>query len=463
MASLKAWLLCALLAAADLAAAEKALAAGKPSEALRLLGALPEAEDAPVRALLLAGRAHLALDDPSSAVEPLLRAAELQPDDADTARLAAQACYRSGLEAQRRQAREARLWLHDALRYAERSNDALLLASVQESLGRPEEALKSYRKAADQERDPLAVWEGQGRCLRMLGRDEYKQAFGKALDVALQRRDVGAAWRTAFAADEAARLLRWLDEEVKKNPDAVWARRWRGFAREKRLLYAGAVEDLRWTVGKTPHDRPARQALVGVLLASYRSTQQEALLDEAEQHARALLEGDVPDALVISQVHWTAWTHLQAGRPARAVALLRLLHRTAPRNLDVGLSLAAQLRRGGDLDEAGEVYRVLLDSYPDDPDVLNDLAILEDGRGNRSAARKLWKRALEEDPEHLSALENLFTDSWERGDSVQAHRWVARGLAAAELQSKSVNRWKWFRDRLLWAPRAFGTEDGSVE
>ena len=241
------------------------------------------------------------------------------------------------------------------------------------------------------------------------------------------------------------------------------ARRWRGFAREKSLLYDGAVEDLRWTVGKTPSDRPARQALVGVLLASYRSTQEEALLDEAEQHARALLEDDVPDALVISRVHWTAWMHLQAGRRARAVDLLRLLHRTAPRNLDVGLSLAAQLRRGGDLDEAGEVYRVLLDSYPDDPDVLNDLAILEDGRGNRSAARKLWQRALEEDPEHLSALENLFTDSWERGDSVQARRWVARGRATAELQRKAVDRWKWFRDRLLWAPRAFGTEDGSAE
>ena len=57
---------------------------------------------------------------------------------------------------------------------------------------------------------------------------------------------------------------------------------------------------------------------------------------------------------------------------------------------------------------------------------------------------------------HLNALENLFTDAWERGDSVAARDYARRGLAAARAAGGVVDRWLWFEDRLLWAPSGFG-------
>ena len=70
-----------LLGTGDLDAAERALAAGKAEEALALLGDLADGNDAPGRALKVLGRAHLALTQYESAVDPLLRASDSFPKD----------------------------------------------------------------------------------------------------------------------------------------------------------------------------------------------------------------------------------------------------------------------------------------------------------------------------------------------------------------------------------------------
>ena len=68
-----------LLGAGDLDGAEQALAKGDGAQALTLLGDLADRRDASRRALVIAGRAHLLLNQPESAAAPLLRASELVP------------------------------------------------------------------------------------------------------------------------------------------------------------------------------------------------------------------------------------------------------------------------------------------------------------------------------------------------------------------------------------------------
>ena len=139
-----------------------------------------------------------------------------------------------------------------------------------------------------------------------------------------------------------------------------------------------------------------------------------------------------------------------------SAALLRFLHASDPEDVEVSLNLAAVLRRLHAYDEAEKALRGALEVYPDDPDVLNDLGILLDGRGDRAAAVALWTRVLEEESDNLNALENLYTAAWERGDGGTVDEMIRRGSAAARAKEQSQARWRWFRDRRLWAPEAFG-------
>ena len=64
------------------------------------------------------------------------------------------------------------------------------------------------------------------------------------------------------------------------------------------------------------------------------------------------------------------------------------------------------------------------------------------------------------DPGNMNALENLFTKAWERGDSKAAKTHLEHGLAGAEKADNPglLRRWRWFRDRLAWAPTGFGVQ-----
>ena len=89
---------------------------------------------------------------------------------------------------------------------------------------------------------------------------------------------------------------------------------------------------------------------------------------------------------------------------------------------------------------------------------MNDLGIVLDGRGDRAGAVKLWEAVLEEDPEDKNALENLFTDAWERGDEEAVEEYLRRGTEMAKrLGNPNLEaRWRWFRDRTTWVPAGHG-------
>jgi tetratricopeptide (TPR) repeat protein len=443
-------LLLVLLLAGDLDAAERALRAGQPQEALELLGDLADGAEPDARACAVQGRAYLALGEYTLAVEPLVRAAAGRPDDRELSRDAALACFRAAEGAQ------AYLYLEDARRLAEASKDDALLAEVLYALGETEGALELYRKLAA---EPKAVHAAMrvAACLEALGRaDEARTAYATALEAALAARDIPAAYRAAFAGEHVGRLLAWLDERVAAEPDDLTYLHYRGFARSQVAMYAEAAEDLRAVLARNPGHMEARSRLSFVLMQLGVRRQDKAMLDEAARLAREVLDAEPANREAWDRVLWIAGYWWVNSDIERHFELLKDLHARDPADIDAALNYAAVARRLGHQDEAQAVYEQLLEASPRDPDVLNDYGIFVDGLGDREAARALWHRVLEEEPDNANALENLFTDAWERGDAAAIADLGGRGLAAARSRGEAVDRWLWFLDRLRWAPSGLG-------
>jgi tetratricopeptide (TPR) repeat protein len=434
-----------LLLAGDLGAAERALAEGRPREALDLLGDLADGPDADVRAYVVQGRAYLALGEAESAVEPLVRASDAKPGDKEFARDAAIACLRSA------QGADARLYLEDARRLAGRSGEEALLADIEFALGEHEAALGRYRKLPG-----LHPKVRVAECLQALDQGEEARAgWGEALEMALEAGDLAAAYRAAVSAGRVGRFLAWLDERVAARPDEASYRLYRGFARSQSAMYPEAAEDLRFFLARSPRHTAAIDRLSFVLLQHGVRQQDRALLEESAELARATLDADPANREAWDRIVWLAGHAWANGDIERSYRLLKDLHARDPADTAAALNFCAMARRLARYDEARATYDALLEASPRDPDVLNDYGILLDGLGDRDGARKLWERALAEEPENLDALENLFTDAWERGDAA-AETYAGRGLLAALARKGPVDRWLWFRDRLHWAPSGFG-------
>ncbi len=445
-----------VLLAGDLDAAEKALAEGRPQEALDLLGDLADGADADVRAWIVQGRAQLALGESEEAVEPLVRASEKRPDDKTLARDAASACRRSA------QGADARLYLADAKRLAARAGDEALLADIDFDLGDYEVALATYRKLAEGPGAHAAMRVAD--CLKLLGRaDEAREAYAGALEAALKAEDVAAAFRAAFPASRGGRLLAWLDERIAARPDDFDARFYRGYARVASSMYPEAIGDLRFCMARSPKHVGLRDQLSLALFQHGVRQQDKAMIDEAVALAQEVLDAEPADAMVEAwqrdsweRLVWIARYRWQNGDLEGVYSLSKDLHERDPSEPNAGLNFAMAARRLGRYDEARATYGRMLEDAPDDPSVLNDYAILLDGLGDRARALSLWEKVLAADPLNLDALENLFTDAWERGDVVAARDYARRGLAAAREAKGLVERWLWFEDRLLFVPRGFG-------
>jgi tetratricopeptide (TPR) repeat protein len=339
---------------------------------------------------------------------------------------------------------------------AQAAGDDALLADVLFALGETEGALALYRRVAT---EPGAVHAAMrvAECLAALGRaEEARAAYAAALEVALAARDVPAAYRAAFAGEHTGRLLAWLDERVAAEPADLTSRYYRGFARSQLAMYAEAAEDLRAVLARNAGHLEAKNRLSFVLLQGGVRQQDKAMLDEAARLAGEVLDAEPRNREAWDRVSWIAGYWWGNADLERHVALLEDLHRRDPTDVDAALNYAAVARRLGQRAEAEAVYDGLLVASPDDPDVLNDYAIFRDGLGDRDGARALWRRVLEEEPENLNALENLFTDAWERGDAAAIADLGGRGLAAARSRGQAVDRWLWFLDRLHWAPKGFG-------
>jgi tetratricopeptide (TPR) repeat protein len=441
-----------LLLAGDVDAAERALADGKAEEAIHLLGDAADADDAPVRVLAVLGRARLRLGDAEGAVDPLLRASDAQPDDRAVARDAARACLAAA------EGPLARAYLEDARRLAGRAGDGLLAADVEFALGNLEEAVRAYRAAEPPEGDRLRVLRNVAAALEGLGRtEEAKAAHGEALEEALRRGDLEAAFQSAFSGGRGGRLLAWLDERIAEHPtlETLW---YRGYARERLLLHEGAAEDLREVLRLRPDDAVAKAMLVSVLVRLGAAEQRPAALEEAERLGREVLERDPAAADVFENMMWLALYAWQNRDVSHACALSEFLHGVDPSNVRAGTNFANMARRLGRHADAQAVYEALLLEDPSDVEVLNDHGILRDGVGDEAGAIRLWERVLEEDPREGNALENLFTKAWERGDAAAAEAVLARGLEAARASgdARLLDRWRWFRDRRIWAPSGFG-------
>jgi len=439
-----------LLLAGDLAGAERALQAGEPERALELLGDLADADSVDPRVYAVQGRALLAMGEPRGAVEPLLRASDALPEDKALARDAAMACWRSADGA------HARLYLEDARRMARRTGDGLLVADLDYAAADYEQALAGYRALEPSPEQRLVVLDRIAECLRRLGREpEAKQAFGDVLEEALARGDLAMAYRAAFAADRAGRLLSWLDAKIKAEPENVEAHLYRGYARSEALMFAEAIDDLRFALERRPQ-LEIKDRLAHVLLQQGVRAQDPALVAEAERLSQEVLDEQPSNQAAWERLDWSAGTHAVNGDVQRAYELLSDLHRRDPEDVRTGLNLCAMARRLGHYEEARGVFEGLLEVSPDDPDVLNDYAILLDGMGDHQQAVALWEKALADEPDNLNALENLFTHHWERGDRAETKEFLERGLEAARAQSGPVARWLWFADRMAWAPAGFG-------
>ena len=438
------------LLAGDLDGAEKALADEQPERALELLGDLADTEEAPLRALLVAGRAYLALREYEAAVDPLLRASDRAPEDKALARDAAWACWGSA------RGNFARAYLEDARRYAERSGDALLLADILYELGDYAAALESYRgiPAENHERRSHLLLR-IADCLGQTGPDaEARTAYRAALEDAIERDDLVTAYRVAQPGAANGRLIAWLDERLEADANDTWARLYRGYARARAQLLDEAADDLRFVSEARPDDRSIRVRLAQVLVILGTTDQRPEALREAERLSMGVLKEDPSDAgawELVKSLTWYAWINREV---ERSHALLGFLNALDPLDRDVGLNYGAMARRLGRYDEARAAYVRLLEEDPTDPAVLTDLGILEDGLGNRAEAVRLWGLVLEEDPFDLNALENLFTHAWEQGDVEKMAEYQERGLAAAQRRGnrKLVDRWHWFKDRLTWIP-----------
>lgn len=440
-----------LLLAGDLDAAEKALAAGKAAEALELLGDLADGPDADVRAWIVQGRALLSLGEHEAAVEPLVRASEKRPEDKALAKDAASACLRSA------QGVYGRLYLEDAKRLAARAQDEALLADIEFDRGDYEAALARYRPGVHA---AMRIAD----CLKLLGRaDEAREAYALALEAALKAEDLAAAFRAAFAAGRGGRLLLWLDERIAARPGDADARLHRGYARASSSMYPEAIEDLRFCLARSPRHVGVMDRLSFALLQHGVRLQDKAMIDEAAALAREVLDAEPTDALVEAsqgdawaRLVWIAGYRWQNGDLEGVYDVMKDLHARDPSERNVGLNFAMAARRLGRYEEARAAYDAMLEASPDEPAVLNDYAILLDGLGDRAGARALWEKVLGEEPGNLDALENLFTDAWESGDTAAARDCARRGFAAAQEAKGPVDRWLWFEDRLLWVPKGHG-------
>ena len=386
-------------------------------------------------------------------MEPLLTAVEKRPDDKSLLRDAAWACW----GAARNGGTFASAYLEDGLVYARRSGDVLLTANLLYELSRWEDALAGYMEA----KDSLHVRVRIAHCLAALKRaDESKTAYAFALDEAIRAKDLRSAYDLAWRAKQSGRFLGWMDKLVKAAPRNVGLRMYRGYMREALQMWKEAAEDLAVVIELRPDHPAARQRLARTLYLVGSTDQNVDAIAKSEAMARALLKADSGDKMSWQTLYWVSgWAWVNGDVP-RTYSILKLLHAADSSDVQVALGLCGMARRLGKYDEAEQVFVSMLEEFEDDPDLLNDYAILKDGRGQRDEALKLWRRVLDVDPGNLNALENLFTKTWESGKRADAADLLEKGIAAAKKTKKpaSIRRWAWFANRMKWAPSGFGGE-----
>jgi Flp pilus assembly protein TadD len=117
-----------------------------------------------------------------------------------------------------------------------------------------------------------------------------------------------------------------------------------------------------------------------------------ALFTSAAVHAAA-----VDDA----QALWAA------GKRDQAILLAETALKTTPDDPRLRFALGTMLLEQRQLERARAVFTSLTEDYPDLADPYNNLAVIHAARGEYEAARQQLMRALELQPDHAQAQENL--------------------------------------------------------
>jgi tetratricopeptide (TPR) repeat protein len=88
---------------------------------------------------------------------------------------------------------------------------------------------------------------------------------------------------------------------------------------------------------------------------------------------------------------------------------------SAPLNLNQALSIATAHHQAGQLAQAEQIYRQILQQNPQQVDALNLLGVIACQKGNLEEGIVLYRQALALRPGHLGARENLYLALWKRG------------------------------------------------
>ena len=131
------------------------------------------------------------------------------------------------------------------------------------------------------------------------------------------------------------------------------------------------------------------------------------------------------------------------GRPAAAERELSLTPEQA-------LALAIERHQLDELDDAEMIYAALLERWPDHPDVLNHMGVLQHQRGENAAALALLRRAVEVAPDVAGIWNNLGNVLKHEHDD-EAERAFRRSLELAESPQALSNLASLLRRRRQWA------------
>ncbi len=113
--------------------------------------------------------------------------------------------------------------------------------------------------------------------------------------------------------------------------------------------------------------------------------------------------------------------------------------RIKPQRLDY-LTEALALERQGDLDAALTSYRLAIRDHPNDPRILQNMAIAFSRTGRMEEAIRAYRRALELDPQLSGAHYGLAFLHLKRGDSIEAANHLQAFLDAAPTGA-DADRW----------------------
>jgi predicted TPR repeat methyltransferase len=132
------------------------------------------------------------------------------------------------------------------------------------------------------------------------------------------------------------------------------------------------------------------------------------------------------------------------GNPAAAERELSLTPEQA-------LALAIERHQLDQLDDAEMIYAALLERWPDHPDALNYMGVLQHQRGEDAAALALLRHAVEVSPDTAGIWNNLGNVLKHQRQTDEAERAFRRSIELAESPQALSNLGSLLRRRGLWA------------